>query len=778
MVGIPGGWNAVSSKVRTARERLLAATWLVALAGFLVLACAPLDARVQGLLGATLVLGIAGLRRLQRTALARTLLLLCTAFLALRYLAWRTTQTLQYSDPLSFLCMIALYLAELYGIALLLVSLFVNVRPLHRRPVRPSADPARWPSVDILVPTYNESPELLRVTMLAALQVRYPQERLRVYLLDDGGTLQKRQSPDPLQAAAAERRHRELQAMCRELGAQYLTRERNEHAKAGNINAALKHTSGELILILDADHVPSFDILEQSIGWFERDPKLFLLQTPHFFLNPDPIEKNLQVHGRMPSENAMFYGGVQQGLDFWGSSFFCGSAAVLRRRCLEEIGGLCETTITEDAETALELHSRGYTSAYLDRPMIAGLQPETFEAFLVQRSRWAQGMAQIFVLKNPLFKSGLTLAQRLGYFNSTFFWLFGYARLVFVLAPVLYLLFGMRLYSARADELAGYALPHLAAAVLTTQYLFGRVRWMFVSELYELLQSIFSVRAITAVLLRPRSPAFRVTPKGQQNDREHISPYTRPFYVLLLLTLASLVAAGFRFQALPAERALILVSGAWALFNAVLLLGSLGVLFERRYTRCWPRMVTDLPAELLAGGQRIGCTVRDLSAGGVQLAVPASRAAALAGAGAAVLKVHNAALGRKSELRLQVRRQCRRDGVLLIGAELVAGSLAQQRELVALVYGSSERWVQTCEARATDMGIRKSAAALMLSACRHSAAHLATAGSLTAAALRQSSELLLDRTVEALFPTPARRGPERLIPSAAASIDHGERLTA
>ncbi len=55
--------------------------------------------------------------------------------------------------------------------------------------------------------------------------------------------------------------HQEFQLLCRKLGARYLTRERNEHAKAGNINEAMRHTYGKLILILDADHVPTVDIL-------------------------------------------------------------------------------------------------------------------------------------------------------------------------------------------------------------------------------------------------------------------------------------------------------------------------------------------------------------------------------------------------------------------------------------------------------------------------------------------------------------------------------------
>src|SRR5262249_1791834 len=155
------------------------------------------------------------------------------------------------------------------------------------------------------------------------------------------------------------------QTLCRRVGAQYLTRAKNEHAKAGNVNSAMKQTQGELILILDADHVPTADILENTVGWFLRDPRLSLVQTPHFFVNPNPVEKNLQTFEFMPSDNDMFYSIIQKGLDFWNASFFCGAAGVLRRQYLEEVGGICGSTITEDAETALALHARGYRSAYI-----------------------------------------------------------------------------------------------------------------------------------------------------------------------------------------------------------------------------------------------------------------------------------------------------------------------------------------------------------------------------------------------------------------------------
>jgi cellulose synthase (UDP-forming) len=287
--------------------------------------------------------------------------------------------------------------------------------------------------------------------MAAAMSMDYPRDKLTVWLLDDGGTDQKCNDANPAKAEAARQRRAVLSSLCAQMGAQYLTRARNEHAKAGNLNNGLTQSQGEIVVVFDADHAPFRSFLRETIGHFARDPKLFLVQTPHVFLNPDPIEKNLRTFDRMPSENEMFYSSIQRGLDKWNGSFFCGSAALLRRSALATVGGFSGITITEDCETALDLHSQGWTSVFVDKPLIAGLQPETFASFIGQRSRWCQGMMQIFLLKNPIFKQGLRPIQKAAYLSSMTFWLFPMPRLVFMLAPLLFILLDIKVFVSNLD---------------------------------------------------------------------------------------------------------------------------------------------------------------------------------------------------------------------------------------------------------------------------------------------------------------------------------------
>jgi hypothetical protein len=315
--------------------------WLAVPAGMfgLFLLWLPISLQAQLILS----FAVLGVMFLAMTRPANTILRLVTftfaGILAMRYAFWRTTETLpSIYEPLNFIPGLILYLAEMYCLAMLAISFFMLADPLKRKAPDPG-DAASLPTVDVFIPSYNEEPELLAGTLAAAKSLLYPKDKLNVYLLDDGGTEAKRNHKDPRIAIAAIRRHEQLKALCASLGVHYHARKQNDHAKAGNLNEGLKVSNGELVVVFDADHAPVREFLRETVGFFREDKKLFLVQTPHYFLNPDPLEKNLQTFARMPSENEMFYSILQRGLDKWNASFFCGSAAVLRRSALASANG-------------------------------------------------------------------------------------------------------------------------------------------------------------------------------------------------------------------------------------------------------------------------------------------------------------------------------------------------------------------------------------------------------------------------------------------------------
>jgi len=674
--------------------------WSVVFVFFIYAASIPLAADTQSTLAWSLVVILylfqANFERIERHAgeylkLIRIIVIFLAVFITLRYIIWRLTNTISYHDPFSLMGAFLLLGAELYGIGIYFLGAFVNAFPIHRKPAPLPDDPDTWPTVDILVPSYNEDAEMLELTLMAATQLRYPKHRFKVYLCDDGGTVQRRNRPDIAEQSWA--RFHELNALCERVGAIYVTREKNLHAKAGNLNSALQdYCSGELVLILDADHVPTADFLENTVGFFLQDPKLFLVQTPHHFINPDPVERNLRTYDHMPSENEMFYSIIQHGLDFWGASFFCGSAAVLRRSHIDLVGGVAGETITEDAETAMGLHGLGYHSVYFGKPMVAGLQPETFSGFTIQRMRWAQGMVQIFLLKNPWTQPKMGVEQRIAYTASVFFWFFPIARAIFLIVPGLYLIFGLKIFDASFEQFLAYALPHVLAAILLSNVLYGKTRWPFISELYETVQALFSLPAIVEVIKSPRSPSFAVTPKGETLNDDFISQLVMPFYVLLGLNVLFVLAGAIRLVVSPEQHDVVLITLIWTGVNLVFLLAAVGVMLEKAQRRTANRISTQdsfSVCQLEIDGQLQPALLLNISHSGAAVLIDRNLRLKKQ------LALHVFLPGLEHTSRIPANFVSRRidpddKSKRILAIEFQAETQQEKREIVSLMYGSSD----------------------------------------------------------------------------------------
>jgi cellulose synthase catalytic subunit (UDP-forming) len=585
----------------------------------------PTSIQVQATLGIAAVIVVAFLKPVaMESMVARFAMMSIASTLVLRYWAWRVTETLPpVTDVVSFIPALLLFFVETYAIGVFFLSAFMTADPV-KRTLPPRVAARDLPTVDILVPSYNEPVEMLAVTLSAAKNMHYPEHKRTVVLCDDGGTDQRCNHQDPEVAEKSRRRRRDLIQLCNELGVMYSTRERNEHAKAGNMSAALEKLDGDLVVVFDADHVPSRDFLARTVGYFVEDPKLFLVQTPHFFLNPDPIDRNIGFRDDCPPENEMFYHLSHRGLDRWGGAFFCGSAALLRRKALDEAGGFAGDTITEDAETALGIHSRGWKSLYVDHAMIAGLQPETFVSFIQQRGRWATGMMQLLILKNPLKYRGLSLTQKLCYLNSMTFWLFPLVRMTFILAPLMYLFFGLQIFVATIGEVAVYMTSYMAVNFLIQNALYGKVRWPLVSEIYETAQAPYLAAAIFKTFWNPRGAKFNVTAKDEVLEEDFVSPIFKPLIFIFALTLLGVVAAAVRWFLFPGDHNIIMVVGGWAIYNFLLVGASMRAVAERQQRRAVPRVPVNVPATVALGLDHpvfLPATVVDASTSGCRLVV-------------------------------------------------------------------------------------------------------------------------------------------------------------
>lgn len=523
-----------------------------------------------------------------------------------RYIYWRFTDTIGFTHWMDAAFGYGLVLAELYAFAVLLIGYFQTAWPLQRRPVPMPADVSTWPSVDVFIPSYNEPLEVVRQTVFSAMSLDWPKDRLHVYVLDDG-------------------RRAEFREFCEELGVGYLIRDNNHHAKAGNINAALKVTHSEYIAIFDCDHIPTRSFLQVCMGWFFKDTNLVMLQTPHVFFSPDPFERNLDTFHRMPNEGELFYGIVQDGNDLWNASFFCGSCAIIRRKELLEVGGIAVETVTEDAHTALKLSRLGYNTAYLEVPQAAGLATESLSGHVGQRIRWARGMAQIARTDNPLFGKGLKFGQRLCYLNAMLHFFYGLPRLVFLTAPLAYLFFGAHVFQASALMITAYALPHLAHASVTNSRIQGRFRHSFWNEVYESVLAWYIMRPVLVAAINPKLGKFNVTAKGGVIEKAYFDwTIARPYVVLLLINLVGMAVGVWKlFSSAGDETTTLVINMVWTVYNIILLGASVAVASETRQIRGTPRVAASLPAVIrFENGRTLVCKTEDFSQHGLGLAVP------------------------------------------------------------------------------------------------------------------------------------------------------------
>jgi len=575
---------------------------LVALVCLAIYAATPLDLHTQlAVAVATFVIALVvgrGKGELSKLALVG-ISLAATA----RYLWWRFSTTIGDQWSVDAVLGAVLLAAELYSCAMLVLAYLQSIAPLERKPVPLPADVSRWPSVDVFIPTYNEPLDVVRVTVLAARALDWPAEKLRVYLLDDG-------------------RRPAFRAFAVEAGVGYIVRPDNRHAKAGNLNHALEHTRGEFVAIFDCDHVPARSFLQVTMGWLVRDPELSLVQTPHHFYSPDPYSRNLRTAPSVPAESELFYGVIQRGLDTWNASFFCGSCAVLRRSALAEVGGIATDTVTEDAHTALRLHRRGWRTAYLGIPQAAGLETETLAAHVGQRIRWARGMAQIFRRDNPLLGRGLSLSQRLCYCGAILHFFSGIPRLVFLVAPVAYLVFGRHVFNALPLTAIAYGLPHLIHSTACNVRLHGRYRHSFWSEVYEACLAWYTAIPTTIALIAPRKGRFNVTAKGGRIEAPRFDlRIATPAIFLALVNFAAIAAGAWRLRLGAADADSLAINVAWAVHNLVVLFAAIAVACERPQLRAVHRTPVRVAAMLrLADGKTIRGHTVDLGREGASVA--------------------------------------------------------------------------------------------------------------------------------------------------------------
>lgn len=509
-----------------------------------------------------------------------------------RYFWWRFYHTMNPAAVVFFWVFLA---AEILNFIETALFYFISWNPTRYA----TPQPLEGRTIDVFIATYNEPVELLRETLVCALSIRYPHT---TYVLDDGA-------------------RPEVEALARELRAEYIARKDRTDAKAGNLNNALKYTNGEFIITLDADHVPSPDFVEELIGFF-ADPQVGIVQTHQDFYNLDSFQHLLNVKKRFGwQQQELFFNVIQPGKDYYNAAFYCGSPAMIRRSALNEIGGFATGTVTEDMHTGIKIQKAGWRVLYQNKTLARGLAPQTFLAFSTQWHRWGQGAMQVLRRENPIFGRGMTLGQRICYFASFYFYWMSYQKLLYALTPIFCLLTGVFPLLTDPATFVQFFGPYFVLNTFSSVMLQGGLRSFIYSEQFNLLKMRVMMESIGGLLRLDTK--FKVTPKTTSSSARwsdlllHVSLTTILIIAMVVGTRKMMhIPIGFEFWALS-------VNMFWAAFYIFLLLPLIARAMKRKEFRQayrWPaRLDIDLRYKARGALQTQQSYARNLNRTGVSI---------------------------------------------------------------------------------------------------------------------------------------------------------------
>lgn len=454
-------------------------------------------------------------------------------------------------------------------------------------------------SVDVFFPSYDEEPELVRLSILDAQKIRYPHAiDIKIYILDDG-------------------KREEMALLASALGVEYITRDSNIGFKAGNLRNALEQTDGDFIVICDADTRPFPTILEHTLGYF-RDPDVAWVQTPQWFFDlpegdrfPVWLEQKMGRSGSLlgrivekiygpvtigadpfANDPQMFYDVIQRRRNWVNASFCCGAGSIHRREAVmeaalrsysEQIGRehneverqirkltkekrvdrdisenlrqeiMFDTEFTpykfhvsEDIYTSMVLHSdteREWRSILHPDVESKMLSPQDLQTWTVQRFKYSGGSIDIFANDNPLFRKGMNIKQKMMYGASFWSNLSAIWNVIFLASPIIYFLTSIAPVSAYDTTFYLHFLPFILTAEVAMMVGTWGVAGYKGKTNYL---SFFPVnlRALWTVL-RGQKISFPTTPKERQNGT--FGHLVIPQMAVFGLSLFSLCFAWFNY---------------------------------------------------------------------------------------------------------------------------------------------------------------------------------------------------------------------------------------
>lgn len=532
----------------------------------------------------------------------RKLLIIINSFVCIIYIIWRIFTIPIKSGIISFILGVTLFGAELLGLIAFFnfKYLFTKKYKLELKTLK-DFDGVNIPYVDVLICTYNEPLNLLEKTIAACTNLEYPNGKFKIHICDDG-------------------RRNDLKNLCKKYNVNYITRNDNEGAKAGNINNALKYLKGDLFAVLDADMIPKKEFLLKTVGYFSNENMAFV-QTPQVYYNQDMYQYNLSKN--MPNEQDFFMRDVQEARSVRNAVLHVGTNALFRRKFVNEIGGYPTCSITEDMAVGMLLQSKGYDSILVNEELVLGLSATTFNELVKQRDRWCRGNIQVLKHFNPIFTKGLTLGQKIAYFDGGVYWFSNLQKLIYIACPIIYLFTAKIIINAPISKLLNIYIPFILGQILIFKTLSPGNRELRWSHFYEIAMAPHLTLSILKEMLFIKTK-FNVTSKEVCNDKNQFQiGVAMPHILIIAITVIAWIVSTFLVINHNMHLQAYLLNMGWSIYNFIGSVISIKVAYQKPIFRTSERITVNENINVKCNykGNRFNAKVLDISEQGIGLKV-------------------------------------------------------------------------------------------------------------------------------------------------------------
>lgn len=226
----------------------------------------------------------------------------------------------------------------------------------------------KLPSTTIIVPCWNESSTVVK-TVESLLSLDYPEDKLKLILVDDGST------DDTWQIMQRYVNHPQIKIYHKENGGKHTA-----------VNMGIEMTETELVGCLDADSFVHKLALKRIVSYFMKDKETMAVAPSIVVFEPKTMVQKAQ---KAEYDMAVF---VKKMLGFLGAIHVTpGPFSIFRKKVFDEIGPFRKAHNTEDQEIALRMQEHGMKIEQCPDAYVYTVSPDSVKKLYRQRLRWIYG---------------------------------------------------------------------------------------------------------------------------------------------------------------------------------------------------------------------------------------------------------------------------------------------------------------------------------------------------------------------------------------------------